>query len=392
MVLGAFAGGCDESASSQDFEDAERGVWEDHGKADGIATCRGACGGQAEAGCWCDDACMRYGDCCPDLEAVCEAGESGGGSSGGMEEPDLPSEAELVAAFGVSACEGPALTAQDVYGLISSGATETELGVYRLKALRRVCNDFTGCTSWTQTDAPIDFEAAYGEDRLHVGTTRARIASSQGDVVVDFEGASTWCEHPLDGGPVECSFADSLVSGDSYDYGFGQLGRDCLNLVAFRAVPDPSEPVNEEQTAVLLRADHGVERDALDPELVEHFSSTKTVSVQCAHRQWGSRYTCQGAYDYTTLQERSIDARIENRTVVLDEAQGIFGGTSAEGSFRLSNVGRAVRSAGDATTTVTAYGKILKIDHHYYRDYGPIYSGCPSRGNEVTCTALVVVD
>jgi hypothetical protein len=35
------------------------------------ATCQGSCGGKAAAGCWCDDACSQYGDCCPDKEQVC---------------------------------------------------------------------------------------------------------------------------------------------------------------------------------------------------------------------------------------------------------------------------------------------------------------------------------
>lgn len=48
-----------------------RGVWEGGGKSDETATCTGACGGQAAAGCWCDDQCDAYGDCCPDLDAVC---------------------------------------------------------------------------------------------------------------------------------------------------------------------------------------------------------------------------------------------------------------------------------------------------------------------------------
>jgi hypothetical protein len=41
------------------------------------ATCAGACGGQSDAGCWCDDACVSYGDCCPDYEAACSTSLAG---------------------------------------------------------------------------------------------------------------------------------------------------------------------------------------------------------------------------------------------------------------------------------------------------------------------------
>ncbi len=33
------------------------------------------CGGKAASGCWCDSECSQYGDCCGDIENVCDAGE-----------------------------------------------------------------------------------------------------------------------------------------------------------------------------------------------------------------------------------------------------------------------------------------------------------------------------
>ena len=36
-------------------------------------TCDGACGGQADSGCYCDVDCFQYGDCCPDACTVCTA-------------------------------------------------------------------------------------------------------------------------------------------------------------------------------------------------------------------------------------------------------------------------------------------------------------------------------
>jgi hypothetical protein len=48
-------------------------------------TCAGSCGEQSPDGCWCDDLCSGYGDCCGDFEQVCEpAGPSCAGSCGGQ--------------------------------------------------------------------------------------------------------------------------------------------------------------------------------------------------------------------------------------------------------------------------------------------------------------------
>jgi hypothetical protein len=45
--------------------------WNRLGKADSTMTCAGACGGYAN-GCWCDDLCLSYGDCCPDKVELCD--------------------------------------------------------------------------------------------------------------------------------------------------------------------------------------------------------------------------------------------------------------------------------------------------------------------------------
>ena len=34
-------------------------------------TCMESCGGRSPAGCWCDTACVNFGDCCPDHSTVC---------------------------------------------------------------------------------------------------------------------------------------------------------------------------------------------------------------------------------------------------------------------------------------------------------------------------------
>lgn len=55
----------------------ERGAPVDTGpiKADGSNSCQGRCGVQSLAGCWCDDECHLYGDCCADQQAACHAPE-----------------------------------------------------------------------------------------------------------------------------------------------------------------------------------------------------------------------------------------------------------------------------------------------------------------------------
>lgn len=39
--------------------------------ADPAQTCQGLCGDAGTGGCWCDDLCEAFGDCCPDYEACC---------------------------------------------------------------------------------------------------------------------------------------------------------------------------------------------------------------------------------------------------------------------------------------------------------------------------------
>jgi hypothetical protein len=42
------------------------------GKTDGSFSCKDSCGKKAPGGCWCDDSCALYGDCCKDKGAVCD--------------------------------------------------------------------------------------------------------------------------------------------------------------------------------------------------------------------------------------------------------------------------------------------------------------------------------
>jgi hypothetical protein len=89
VVTCLLALGCDE-APPEGEED--RGEWAPSGKADEIASCVDACGGKAAAGCWCDDQCKDFGDCCPDVDAACNAGADDGGDDGAAAICTLPSD------------------------------------------------------------------------------------------------------------------------------------------------------------------------------------------------------------------------------------------------------------------------------------------------------------
>jgi hypothetical protein len=61
------------ACGGEDPAAAERGVISDPGpvKADGSNSCRGGCGSQAPSGCWCDELCEGFGDCCSDYQPLC---------------------------------------------------------------------------------------------------------------------------------------------------------------------------------------------------------------------------------------------------------------------------------------------------------------------------------
>jgi hypothetical protein len=46
-------------------------------------SCADSCGGEAPGGCWCDEQCSKYGDCCGDHLAQCKPQASCAGSCGG---------------------------------------------------------------------------------------------------------------------------------------------------------------------------------------------------------------------------------------------------------------------------------------------------------------------
>jgi hypothetical protein len=81
--------GCDAAEAPRAADSGaggERGVYTPGGKADEFATCVGYCDDEAPAGCWCDDECEDWGDCCPDYESACFGGDPDGSACG--EEPE----------------------------------------------------------------------------------------------------------------------------------------------------------------------------------------------------------------------------------------------------------------------------------------------------------------
>jgi hypothetical protein len=76
------------------------------------ATCDGHCGGNAGA-CWCDEACVGYGDCCDDYEALCTEPEP----------PPLETCEDVVDAFTAETAEVRACTADADCGQVLTGTS-----------------------------------------------------------------------------------------------------------------------------------------------------------------------------------------------------------------------------------------------------------------------------
>lgn len=69
LPLIVFAGCLNDVSDGNPFEAAGRGVAS--AAALEYGSCQDACGGVSDDGCWCDDLCATYGDCCQDYEAAC---------------------------------------------------------------------------------------------------------------------------------------------------------------------------------------------------------------------------------------------------------------------------------------------------------------------------------
>lgn len=71
-----------------------------------VASCVDACGGQSDAGCYCDELCSEFGDCCGDVDEVC------GGAASTCETlvPALASETTTIRACELASQCGQVLT------------------------------------------------------------------------------------------------------------------------------------------------------------------------------------------------------------------------------------------------------------------------------------------
>jgi 3D (Asp-Asp-Asp) domain-containing protein len=92
VAMAVALGACGGSAGGRGGDGPERGQWDGSGKFDETATCAGACGEITDAGCWCDETCASFGDCCPDKVSECGGA---GPSDGGGEPGELLGEFEL---------------------------------------------------------------------------------------------------------------------------------------------------------------------------------------------------------------------------------------------------------------------------------------------------------
>jgi hypothetical protein len=74
LAAASVLGACDPATTPVDASEtsAPRGPL---GKADKAGSCwsdeADFCGGPSSTGCWCDDACVDYGDCCADVDEAC---------------------------------------------------------------------------------------------------------------------------------------------------------------------------------------------------------------------------------------------------------------------------------------------------------------------------------
>ncbi len=103
----------------------------EEGSEDGNpASCAGNCDDQAPAGCWCDEECGQFDDCCDDYDEVCGGGEetdiiTGEGNASEILEHDFPESlvaGEISTAFVTVLNKGEHVwTAEDGYRLGAMG-------------------------------------------------------------------------------------------------------------------------------------------------------------------------------------------------------------------------------------------------------------------------------
>lgn len=107
------------------------------GKGDSTLSCVNTCGKQAASGCWCDESCSKYGDCCADKKQACDqaqpscAGTCGGKSKDGCwcdelcaKYGDCCPDKDQVCAAGPATCKANADCGKDEYCELASGCLD----------------------------------------------------------------------------------------------------------------------------------------------------------------------------------------------------------------------------------------------------------------------------
>jgi hypothetical protein len=168
-LLVAFMGlipllGCDDG-STDPFDDediaADRGP---SGKADGAqqlsGTCSSptgsdACGGEGHGGCWCDEACAEYGDCCPDKRAICD------------DEEPAPPAPPAIDPWSDDFCSDGPIPRELGWQYDDTGfRTLIPMVEHGVRTYERSCNPDTGeCASWGLVSAPQGEAAVIGRYR-----------------------------------------------------------------------------------------------------------------------------------------------------------------------------------------------------------------------------------
>ncbi|RMH43631.1 MAG: hypothetical protein D6689_04605 [Deltaproteobacteria bacterium] len=151
------------------------------GKADGAGSCDlGTCGGQAAGGCWCDDLCAGYGDCCANAGDVCGVDECDANANTGCAdgetcvagEPNLchaPASCGPQAATGVGLCErffGYAWNGVDCVGVSGCSCNGDDCDALytspdACRTAHAACYPGEGCPDWTSPEVKyVSFDPA----------------------------------------------------------------------------------------------------------------------------------------------------------------------------------------------------------------------------------------
>ena len=110
-----------------------------------VSSCEGYCGGQSPAGCYCDDLCSQYGDCCDDYVEICGGTTPGDGSCKGVCGSDQPQEGNC---YCDGACEQYGDCCSD-YATECGGTTPAGCGDVTFEGC---CSEDGGTLSYCEND------------------------------------------------------------------------------------------------------------------------------------------------------------------------------------------------------------------------------------------------